>query len=259
MVAGPGHRHVFFVHAESGVHRLAPECKLVATVLFGFAVVATPREAVWAFALDAAIIALVAVLARVPLGKLARRMVIEMPFLAFAVCLPLVGHGPYLAVGFLTVSEPGLWGAWNIVVKGTLGVAATSLLTATTTVPELLCALDRLRVPRPVVGIANFMVRYGVVLSDDLRRMRVARLARGDDPRWIWQLWGVARTAGALFVRSYERGERVYVAMLARGYGFAPESPDRATIPGRRRAWLAALTAPVAAGVICAVAVGANP
>ena len=74
-----------------------------------------------------------------------------------------------------------------------------------------------------MVGIASFMVRYGEVLAGDLRRMRIARLSRGDDPRWLWQVRGIARTAGALFVRSYERGERVYVAMLARGYGFAPE------------------------------------
>lgn len=253
MGSGPGHSHVFFVHAESGVHRLAPECKLVATVLFVFAVVATPREAIWAFALDAAILLTVAVIARVPMGKLARRMAIELPFLAFAVFLPLVGHGPFVDVGFLTLSEPGLWGAWNIVVKGTLGVAATSLLIATTTVPELLLALERLRVPRAVVGIASFMMRYWQVLVEDMRRMRIARLSRGDDPRWLWQAAGIARTAGALFVRSYERGERVYVAMLARGYGFGPEATDDARAP--RRTWVTALTAPVAAGVVCAVAV----
>lgn len=260
MGSGPGHSHVFFVHAESGVHRLAPECKVVATVLFVFAVVATPREAIWAFVLDAAILLGIALLARVPVGKLARRMAIEVPFLAFAVFLPLVGHGPYVEVGFLTLSEPGLWGAWNIVVKGTLGVAATSLLTATTTVPELLLALERLRVPRAVVGIASFMLRYWQVLADDLRRMRIARVSRGDDPRWLWQVAGIARTAGALFVRSYERGERVYVAMLARGYGFGPEVTDPVdTARAPRRTWLTALTAPVAAGVICGVAmVGAR-
>jgi len=255
MGSGPGHSHVFFVHAESGVHRLAPECKVVATVLFVFAVVATPREAIWAFALDAVILLIVAVIAHVPLGKLARRMAIEVPFLAFAVFLPLVGHGPYVEVGFLTLSEPGLWGAWNIVVKGTIGVAATSLLTATTTVPELLVALERLRVPRAVVGIASFMLRYWQLLADDLRRMRIARLSRGDDPRWLWQVAGIARTAGALFVRCYERGERVYVAMVARGYGFGPEASDTVdTARAPRRGWLTALTAPVAAGVFCGVA-----
>ena len=250
--AGPGHQHVFFVHADSGVHRLAPECKLVATVLFVFAVVATPREAIWAFGLDALILIAVAITARVPLGRWARRLVIEVPFLVFAVFLPLVGQPPYVEVGFLTLSEPGLWGAWNIVVKGTLGVAAASLLTATTTVPELLRALDRLRLPRALVGIASFMIRYGEVLTDDLRRMRVARLSRGDDPRWLWQIAGLARTAGALFVRSYERGERVYVAMLARGYGMVPDREPGSTT---RRGWATALSLPAAAAAVCVAAV----
>jgi cobalt/nickel transport system permease protein len=256
MAIGPGHSHIFFVHADSGVHRLAPECKLVATVLFVFAVVATPREAVWAFALDALIVVVVAMIARVPLGRLARRLVIELPFLAFAIFLPFVGRGPDVQVWFLTLSEPGLWGAWSIVVKGTLGVAASSLLTATTPVPELLKALQRLRIPKPVVGIASFMVRYGEVLAGDLRRMRIARLSRGDDPRWLWQITGIARTSGALFVRSYERGERVYIAMLARGYGFAPDLADGTK--AARRGWATALTAPFAASVICAAAVAAT-
>lgn len=255
MGGGSAHTHVFFVHADSGVHRLAPEAKLGATVLFIFAVVATPKEAIWAFALDALIIVTVALLARVPLGRLARRLVIELPFLAFAVFLPFVGRGPYVEVGFLTLSQAGLWGAWNIVVKGTIGVAASCLLTATTPVPELLRALERLRVPRPIVGIASFMVRYGEVLAGDVRRMRIARLSRADDPRWLWQVAGIARTAGALFVRSYERGERVYVAMLARGYGFAPAGPDG--VGADRQSWAKALIAPLAAGVICAVAVTA--
>jgi cobalt/nickel transport system permease protein len=253
MAGGAAHTHVFFVHADSGVHRLAPECKLAATVLFIFAVVATPKEAIWAFGLDALIIVTIAVLARVPLGRLARRLVIEVPFLAFAVFLPFVGRAPYVEIGFLTLSEAGLWGAWNIVVKGTIGVAASCLLTATTPVPELLRALERLRVPRPIVGIASFMVRYGEVLAGDVRRMRIARLSRADDPRWLWQVAGIARTAGALFVRSYERGERVYVAMLARGYGFAPAGVETAS--SDRRSWAKALLAPVAAGVICGVAV----
>lgn len=252
MAVDAGHQHVFFVHADSGVHRLAPECKLVATVLFIFAVVATPREALWAFGLDALILLTVAVIARVPIGRWLRRLVIEVPFLAFAVFLPFVGRGPYVEVWFLTLSQPGLWGAWNIVVKGTLGVAATALLTATTTIPELLRALERLRLPRPLVGIASFMIRYGEVLTDDLRRMRIARLSRGDDPRWLWQVAGLAKTAGALFVRSYERGERVYIAMLARGYGLATAISDDDRAP--RRGWATALTAPIGAAVVCVTA-----
>ena len=84
--------------------------------------------------------------------------------------------------------------------------------------------------------------------------MRIARQSRGDDPRWLWQVMGIARTAGTLFVRAYERGERVYIAMLARGYGLGPDRPATAGADAApaRRAWVAALTAPVAAGLIWA-------
>ena len=133
---GPGHSHLLFVHADSGVHRLAPECKLVATVLFVFAVVATPRDAYWAFAGHAAILATVAMLARVPVRRIARRLAPEVPFLTFAVFLPIVGPAPDLQIGFLELSQSGLASAWNILVKGTLGVAATAILTATTTIPQ---------------------------------------------------------------------------------------------------------------------------
>lgn len=254
--AGHGHTHRFFVHTDSGVHRLAPECKLVATVLFAFAVVATPRASFWAFGLHATILVTVALLAGVPLLRWVRRLVIEVPFLAFAVFLPFVGRGERVDVWFLSLSVPGLWGAWNIVVKATLGVAAAALLSATTTVPELLAALERLRVPMTIVAIAAFMLRYGEVLTTDLRRMRIARLARGDDPRWIWQVRAVARSAGTIFVRAYERGERVYVAMLARGYGSAPLTLDSAVaVDHTHRSWIRALSVPVLATVVCGIAV----
>ena len=125
----------------------------------------------------------------------------------------------------MSLSVAGLWGAWNIVVKGTLGVAASIVLASTTTVPELLRGLDRLRMPKVITGIMGFMIRYGEVITDELRRMKVARQSRGYDPRWIWQARAVAASAGALFIRSFERGERVHVAMLARGYtGTLPDT-----------------------------------
>jgi cobalt/nickel transport system permease protein len=247
------HTHRFFVHGESDVHRLAPECKLVATLAFVVAVAVTPREVVWAFALDAAVLAVVAVIAHVPLRRLLRRCAIETPFLAFALFLPFIGGGERVDVWFLSLSVAGLWGAWNIVVKATLGVAATGLLGATTTVPELLRALDRLRLPRPLVAITSFMIRYGDLLVDDMRRMKIARESRGYDGRWLWQARVVAATAGTLFIRAYERGERVYVAMLSRGYGGS--LPAAETTAPASLEWAKAMLAPLAATVICLTAV----
>jgi cobalt/nickel transport system permease protein len=249
------------------VHRLAPEVKVAATLAFVLAVVATPRHAGWAFAVDAGLVAGVARAAGLPLPALARRLVIELPFLAFALFLPLVGEAPHTEVPFfgaaLTLSEPGLWAAWNVVVKGTLGVAATVLLASTTSVAELLYGLDRLRVPRAFTTIAGFMVRYGEVIVGEARRMRIARLSRGHDPRWIWQARAVASTAGTLFIRSYERGERIHVAMLSRGYSGTLSPPSSAPGAGRgadRRPGTAAAAVPaIAAAAAVAAHMGVGP
>jgi cobalt/nickel transport system permease protein len=218
------------------------------------AVVATPREAVWAYGLYALLLAGLARVAGVPLPLLARRLVIELPFLLFAVLLPVVGQGERVEVLGVPLAREGLWAAWNILVKGTLGVTASLLVAATTPVPELLRGLERLRLPRAFTTVAGFMVRYADVIADELRRMRVARLSRGYDPRWIWQARAVAATAGALFIRSYERGERVYLAMVSRGY--AGSMPVLDELAASRRQWLAALTVPATAALVAAAAWG---
>ena len=103
---------------------------------------------------------------------------IEVPFLLFAVLLPILGRDPRVEVLGVSLSEPGLWAAWNIVVKGTIGVAASIVLAATTSIPQVLDGLERLRVPRVIVAITAFMIRYGDVIGDEVRRMSIARESR---------------------------------------------------------------------------------
>ena len=207
------------------VHRLDPAAKVAATLAFVVAVVATPRGAWWAFLGDAAVLAVVVAAARLPAPWVLRRLRIELPFLAFAALLPVVGDADAAT-------------ATTLVAKATLGVGAAVVLAGTTPVAELLVGLERLRVPRVLVAIAGFMVRYLDVVAGEASRMRIARLSRGADPRWLWQSRAIASTAGALFVRSYERGERVHLAMLSRGYaGTMPVLHDRAPARGD---WLAA-------------------
>jgi cobalt/nickel transport system permease protein len=251
---GTGHAHPLYLPGASPLHRARPQCKIAASFLFVLAVVATPREALWAYGLYALLLLGLARVGRVPLAFLARRLVIEVPFLAFAILLPVVGQGERVEVLGLPLATEGLWAGWNILVKGTLGVAASVLVAATTPVPELLRGLERLRLPRAFTTIAGFMVRYADVIADELRRMRVARLSRGYDPRWLWQAKAVAATAGALFIRSYERGERVYLAMVSRGY--AGSMPVLEDLGASRRQWLAALATPAAAALVAATAWG---
>jgi cobalt/nickel transport system permease protein len=251
---GAGHAHPLYVPGASPLHRAPPQCKIAASLLFVFAVVATPREAVWAYGVYALLLLGLARVGRLPLPLLARRLVIEVPFVLFAVLLPVVGQGERIEVLGLPLAREGLWAAWNILVKGTLGVTASLIVAATTPVPELLRGLERLRLPRAFTTIAGFMVRYADVIADELRRMRIARLSRGYDPRWIWQARAVAATAGALFIRSYERGERVYLAMVSRGY--AGSMPVLDDLAATRRQWLAALAVPAAAAVVALTAWG---
>ena len=107
---------------ESRVHELRPQCKLAATVLFILAVVVTPREAFWAFGAYAVLLAGVALAGRVPLRTLMSRLRFEAPFVAFAFFLPLIGQGRRIDVLGVSLSVAGLWGAWNIIVKGTIGL-----------------------------------------------------------------------------------------------------------------------------------------
>jgi cobalt/nickel transport system permease protein len=250
---GAGHTHALYLDRGSPVHRLPPEVKIAATIAFTVVVVITPRHLFWAFAGYALVLLPVAAAARVRPLWLAKRATIELPFVLLAVALPFAGHGEHVRWLGLSLSVDGLYGAWNIVAKGTLGVLASLLLAATTSMRDLIVGLDRLRCPQVIVQIATFMLRYIDVLTEEARRMRIAQISRGYDPRFLWQVKAFAIGVGALFLRAFERGERVYLAMVSRGYtGRLPAPPGTAAT---RAHWLTAATVPLAAGVIGLAAV----
>ena len=246
--------HPLYRHGDSAVHRAAVEVKIVCLLVFVLAVVATPREMFWPFGVYAVIVVAVWRLGRIPARWMAPRMLIEAPFLVLALLLPFAEGGERVEVAGLTLSVSGLYAAWGIVVKGTLGVAAALTLAATTSATELPGALSRLGVPAVATSVLVLMIRYVDLLTAEASRMRMARISRGDSPRALHQAGAIARGVGALFLRCYERGERVYVAMLSRG--FDGNAPDLAAVGAAPRAaatrWVAAMT-PAAAAVTVAM------
>jgi cobalt/nickel transport system permease protein len=219
---------------ETPLHRAPAECKVLATILFVIAVALVPRgHLVWPYALDAALLVVVAVAAQADPRMLLQRLAIETPFVLFVIVLPFV-------------AEDGAWLAFGIVAKATLAVLATGVLAWTTTGPEILRGAERLGLPKQLVAIAGFSLRYFSVIADQLRRMRLARTQRGDDARWLWQSRAATKGIGALAVRTFERGERVHVAMLARGYdGRMPGL--QLTPPASPLAWVGAIAIPAVA------------
>lgn len=251
---GAGHAHPLFRDGDSALHRAAPEVKIVCLVVFVLAVVATPRETFWPFAVYALIIVALWGVARIPARWILPRMLIEAPFLVLAVLLPFAEGGERIDVAGLHLSVSGLYAAWGIVIKGTLGVAASLTVAATTTARELPLALSRLGVPGLVVSMLTLMIRYIDVLAAEASRMRMARISRGDSPRALHQVGAIAKSVGALFLRSYERGERVYLAMLSRGYdGRVPDLAMGSAAAASPRQWVLALL-PATAAVIVATA-----
>ena len=252
MGSGPtAHLHV---EGRSALHRLPAHVKVVGLVAFVLAVVAVPSDEHAVLAALLVVAALVLLSTRVPARHVLPRLAVETPFAVFAVVLPFVAVGPRVAVGPFTVSEAGLTAAAALLLKGTTGVLAAVAFAVTTRPRDLVRALQHLRVPDPLVLIASFMVRYVDVVADQLRRMRVARASRAFSARSVRSWPVLAAGTGALFIRSYERGERVHLAMVSRGWsGRMPVTDPLAASAGDWALGLAPAVLAAALAVVGAV------
>jgi cobalt/nickel transport system permease protein len=247
---GAGHRLHLHVEGTTVLHRMPPHAKLVGLTAFVLGVASVPPTARAALGLLVMVALVVLVSTKVSARHLLRRMVVELPFVVFAVVLPFVASGPRIDIGALVVSRPGVDAAVALLLKGTCGAAVAVAFAVTTQPRDFLRALEELRVPAPLVAIASFMVRYVAVVSDQMRRMRVARESRAfvaRSPRsWRW----LAAAVGALFIRSYERGERVHLAMLSRGWSGRFPVTDRVRATSAQ--WALACAPALLAGLISA-------
>ncbi len=203
------------------LQRLDARAKIVGFIGFTLIVVSTPARAVWAFCLYAGILVFLMGISRVSVGYLLKRALIVVPFvLLVAVFLPFfnrAGSGGY-SLGGAHVDADGLLVLWNVTAKALLGVMSMILLTSTTTFPEMLAGFQRLRVPQVFVLIVSFMYRYSYVFVSELQRMQRAMASRNYGARWLWNVPTLGKVLSSLFMRSYNRGERIHVAMISRGY-----------------------------------------
>jgi cobalt/nickel transport system permease protein len=227
------------------VHSLAPHVKITAVLAFVLVVVSTPIQQWQSFVIFLTLVLTATLFARIPLGILAKRSLIEIPFVFFAILMPFFGHGEKIAIGPFTLYQAGLIAGISIVAKGTLGVLMAVILSSTTTAREILRGLERLMLPAIMVQIASFMLRYVNVISDEMERMKIARESRGFIATGIkhWKI--IATSAAALFIRSYERGERVHLAMLARGFNGSLPHTEAKKVGAQM--WIVAFLLPVLA------------
>jgi cobalt/nickel transport system permease protein len=125
----------------------------------------------------------------------------------------------------LTITDAGLLRFVSILIRSWLSVQMAILLVAVARFPDLIHALEHLRIPAILTTIIAFLYRYLFVLADEVFRLMRARESRAaavpgkrSGGSVAWRAGIAGNMAGQLFLRSYERSDRVYNAMLARGY-----------------------------------------
>ncbi len=205
--------------------------KIIVFFTFILIGVSAPPNSLFLFGFLAIVLVGIALLARLPIGHLLKKVLVVLPFLLIVtISIPFikkegVGGGYNLGLGGLSISRGGLWILWNVVIKSCLGVFSIILLSSTTSFPQLVRGMERLGSPRIFTMLISFMYRYAFILIDEMYRTKRARDSRSFGGKWIWQTKVIGQMIGTLFLRSYHRGERVYLAMLSRGYqGTMPES-----------------------------------
>ncbi|MEW6287694.1 MAG: cobalt ECF transporter T component CbiQ [Chloroflexota bacterium] len=214
----------------SFIHRLDPRVKVVVTVAYILSNALLPDGAWTAFGLAWLFLLFASALSNLGPGFTFKRSFIALPFaLAAVTVLFSIPGSPLSTFHFLfwnlTITDMGLLRFVSIVVRSWLSVQMAILLVATTRFPDIVHALEHLRVPAILTTIIAFLYRYLFVLVDEVFRLLRAREARsaaapgsrsGGSAAWRARVAG--NMAGQLFLRSYERSDRVYNAMLARGY-----------------------------------------
>jgi cobalt/nickel transport system permease protein len=219
---------------DSSIHRADPRLKLVATVASILAITLVPVGGFAALGIAWAGLALASTVARLGPLRLSRGAFIAIPFMLVAVPLIFTRPGDSIGtIGPLTISEEGLVMFATIAAKSWLSVQAALLLAFTTPFHDLVDAMRDLRVPRILVAIIGFMYRYLAVIGEEATRMLRARSARsaaaaagvaGGSLTWRASVTG--HMVGSLFLRSYERSERIYAAMRPAG-SRAPSATSR--------------------------------
>lgn len=228
--------HVHFLdpyrHRNSPIHRLDPRVKLVLALAFILTASLTPPAAWPTYILLFSIVLSLEVLSELGVVYVLKRAALAFPFMMAALPLIFTIQGtPLFALEVgpwtLTPSLAGLERFASIAFKSWVSVQATIILAASTPFPDLLVAMRAIKVPRLLVAIFGLLWRYLFVLADEALRLTRARAARSGQSNLpglktggsiFWRARVTGGMAGSLFLRAIERSDRIYMAMVSRGY-----------------------------------------
>lgn len=236
---------------NSPVHALDGRVKFVLAMTFILTVSLTPMTAWPVYILLFAFVLSAEFLSGLGVGYVLKRALLAFPFVlaAFPVIFTFGRTALFsFSIGSwtLTTHAEGMARFVSIALKSWLSVQAAIVMTASTPFPELLQAMRAVGIPRLQVAMFGLMWRYTFVLMDEALRLMRARAARSgstilqhvnpaisggrfqdhlvnrkrarEGGSIIWRARAAGGMAGNLFLRAIERSDRIYAAMLSRGY-----------------------------------------
>jgi len=221
-----------YLSRESKIHMLDPRVKLVLTLAFVLTTALTPVGAWPVYILLFSLILSVEILSELGIVTVLKRAILAVPFVFAALPVVFTTSGQEL-VGFsigewpVVITAAGVERFLSIAIKSWLSLQAAIVLASSTTFPELLVAMRAVKAPRLLVAIFGLMWRYLFVMVDEVFRLTRARTARSgysDQPdskpggSLTWRAKVTGGMAGSLFLRAFERSDRIYMAMISRGY-----------------------------------------
>jgi len=209
-------------------HCLTPQTRILCTLLLLFAIVLTPNGHWYTWAIYGIFVGGLLLLSQVTFSVLLKRLMVESAFAGVVILGTLFRDGGDVLWqwGWLRITTEGLTILGSVTIKTLLSLLLLNTLTLTTAIPALLNALIVLRVPPLLVAILASMYRYIGVLTEEFAAMRRAAQSRNLMQNRRWQRLVVGNMFGSLFIRSYDRGERIHQAMLSRGYTGMPPGTD---------------------------------
>ncbi len=208
-----------FAQGDSLMHRLDPRAKLVTMLFFLFVVISVPRYEVPGLFPFLVYPVLLLTASGIPMGYVAKHILLVSPFIVFLIIFaPIFDRVPVFTWNGITITT-GVLAMFNILMKFIITISLTLFLISTTRFDRLLKGLLQMKFPRIIVMQLSFLYRYLFLLIDEAHRMKMARDSRsyGSSPYHL-RIRTVGNMIGVLFLKTLERAEKVYAAMMARGF-----------------------------------------
>ena len=224
------HHHHLELHKLSRLSKVKPQTKLLGIFLIILSIAFFSMNNLKLFMIHICCVVYLLFISKISFKTYLKRLSIDIPFVLFAIFLPFIskGNGKITGEYFgLRIYETGLIEMRNLIFKITLCVTLAIILTATTSTIELIYGMQKLKISPLLISIFSFAIRYIDVFIDELKRVKISMKSRGYSEKGLKNLQPIAFASGAMLIRGYERGERVYNSMISRGFNGYLELDDR--------------------------------